>query len=266
MLCVAAAALLCAACAGTSATERAQALSRAHQDAQAILTLRERLHGHPEDVPARRLLIRLLGFTGDLPEARVEVEELGRRLPAGDPSPYLELGHALELAHQYDEALEAYDEASRVAPSAPDGPREGGMRAARWGELEAAAPRLEEAVRRGARDGEVWHALGLVRLHLGDSEGAERAYREGTTADPHGAASWIGLATVAVERGDAQAALTAYEAVLARVPKFADAELGRAWALAKLGRKDQARQALDRAQDLGASQANVVRQRAALDP
>jgi tetratricopeptide (TPR) repeat protein len=264
MLCVAVAAVLCGACAAR-ATERARALVRAHQEAQAIVTLRTRLQGHPEDVPARRLLIRLLGLDGDLPEARVEVEELARWLPTGDPAPYLELGHALELAHQYDEALAAYDGASRVAPFAADGPREGGMRAARWGELEEAAPRLEEAVRRGARDGEVWHALGLVRLHLGDYEGAERAYREGTRADPRAATSWLGLATVAVQRGDAEGALRAYEAVLARVPKFADAELGRAWALAKLGRNEQARQALDRAQELGAPRENLVRQRAALD-
>jgi tetratricopeptide (TPR) repeat protein len=211
------------------------------------------------------LLIRLLGFDGDLTGARVEVEELGRWMPVGDPAPYLELGHALELAHQYDEALAAYDEASRVAPSSADGPREGGMRAARWGELGEAAPRLEEAVRRGAHDSEVWHVLGLVRLHLGDYDGAESAYREGTRADPRAATGWIGLATVAVQRGDAEGALKAYDAVLARVPKFAAAELGRAWALAKLGRKEEARHALDRAEELGAPPENLARQRAALN-
>lgn len=265
MLWVSAAAVACGACSGPTAMERAQALARNHQEQGAIATLKERLGGHPQDLPARRLLIRLLGFAGDLPEARVEVEQLARWLPAGDPSPYVELGHALELAHQYDQALAAYDEASRVAPSAPDGPREGGMRAARWGELAEAAPRLEEALRRGARDAEVWHVLGLVRLHLGDYDGAEQAYGEGTVADPRAAASWLGLATVAVARGDAQHALRAYEEVLARVPKFADAQLGRAWALGKLGRSQQARQALDRALDLGAPRANVMRQRAALD-
>lgn len=265
MLCVLVAAVLCGACAGTSATERAQTLVRGQQPGQAIVTLKDRLRTHPGDVPARRLLVRLLGATGDLPEARVEVGELARWLPQGDPAPYIELGHALELAHQYEEALAAYDEAARVAPMSPDGPREGGMRAARWGELEEAASRLEEATHRGAHDAEVWHALGLVRLHLADYGGAERAYREGTVADPRSATCWIGLATVAVERGDAEGALRAYDGVLARVPKFADAELGRAWALAKLGRKDDARRALDRAEELGAPRANLVRQRAVLD-
>jgi cytochrome c-type biogenesis protein CcmH/NrfG len=131
--------------------------------------------------------------------------------------------------------------------------------------LEEAAPRLEEAVRRGAHDAEVWHVLGLVRIGLRDYDGAERAYAEGTAANPRAASNWLGLATVAVARGDAERALRAYQEVLVLAPKFADAELGRAWALAKLGHKEQARQALDRAEGLGAAGANLARQRAALD-
>src|SRR5271166_2132882 len=134
MLCVAVAAALCSACAGPSATERARALVRAHQEDRALAILQDRLRVHPEDTQARRLRIRLLGFTGDLTAAQVEAEELARWLAAGDPAPYIELGHAQELAHRYDDALAAYDEAARVAPASPDGPREGGMRCARWGE------------------------------------------------------------------------------------------------------------------------------------
>jgi Flp pilus assembly protein TadD len=74
----------------------------------------------------------------------------------------------------------------------------------------------------------------------------------------------LGLATVAIARGDAVGALGAYDQVLARRPRFAPAELGRAWALARLGRGDDARRALDHAETLGAPPANVARQRAAL--
>jgi tetratricopeptide (TPR) repeat protein len=176
----------------------------------------------------------------------------------------VELGHALELAHRYEEALAEYDEAARAAPSSPVGPREGGMRCARWGEVEEARPRLEEAVRRGAGDAETWHTLGLVRLHLGDLAGAEEAYRAGAAADPRGAESWLGLATVGMVRGDARAVLDAYDQVIARRPRFAPAELGRAWALAKLGRTAEASRALDRAAELGAPADNVARLRAAL--
>lgn len=226
--------------------------------------LREHLRVDAGDVVARRLLVRVLALAGDIDGARDEVQQLLRRGSSGDPMPFLELGHALELVHQYDEALAAYDEAASVAPSSPDGPREGGMRCARWGEAEAARPRLEEAVRRGARDPDTWHALGIVRMSLRDLDGAAEAYREGAAADARLPENWLGLATVAVARGDATKALEGYDQVLARRPRFAAAELGRAWALIKLGRAKEAERAIDRAEELGAPAANIARQRAAL--
>jgi tetratricopeptide (TPR) repeat protein len=257
--------LVLVACAKPPVTERAMALARQHKDEEGIALLRTRLAEHPDDVPARRLLVRMLAGAGDLPGARAEADELARRLPEGDPTSWIELGHAFELAHRFEEALAAYDTAASQAPNSPAGPREGGMRCARWGESDEARPRLEEAIRRGARDAETWHALGLVRLAQRDIEGAEEAYRAGAAADPAGAENLLGLATVAIVRGDAQAALSAYDAILARSPRFAAAELGRAWALAKLGRRAEARHALDRAEELGAPAENVAKQRAALE-
>jgi tetratricopeptide (TPR) repeat protein len=258
-------ALTVAACAPASVTERARSLVRQNRDAEAIAVLRSDLGSHPSDLAARRLLIRVLGASGDLVAARAQVEELERRVPKGDPRPLIELGHALELAHRYDDALEAYDQAAQIAPSAPDGPREGGMRCARWGEASQARPRLEEAIRRGARDAEVWHVLGLTRLSLGDLDGADAAYRNGAAAHPGDVANWLGLASVAMARRDAKGALDAYDAVLARAPSYAAGELGRAWALASLGRTEEAERALDRASDMGAPQANLARLREALD-
>lgn len=258
--------LAVAGCTPPSATARASSLTRGHREEEAIKVLRENLATHPDDLAARRMLIRVLAVTGDLTQARVEVGELQRRVPEGDPSPWVELGHAYELTHRFEEALAAYDEAAKVAPKSPIGPREGGMRCARWGEVDEARPRLEEAVTRGARDPETWHALGLVRLHQHDFDGATEAYRAGVAADPKGTENVLGLATVAVMKDDGAAALAAYDALIARLPDFAPAELGRAWALAKLGRREEARRALDRAESLGAPRANVAKQRAALAP
>ena len=108
-----------------------------------------------------------------------------------------------------------------------------------------------------------------MRLHLGDLEAARDAYTRGAAVDAAsgargGAENLLGLATVAVMRGDAPGALAAYDALLAKRPRFGAAELGRAWALAKLGRKDDATRALDHAEELGASRENVARQRADL--
>jgi len=254
----------CAGCATPSTLGRAQALVREHRESDAVALLRDRLREHPGDVAERRLLVRVLALAGDMEGAKAQVVELARRMPLDDPAPYLELGHAFELSHRYDEALAAYDQAASVAPALPDGPREGGIRCARWGEPESARPRLEEAVRRGARDAETWHVLGLVRLRLGDFDAAEDAYHAGAASDPSRAESWLGLATVAMARGDARKALEAYDQVIARRPRFAPAELGRAWALRKLGRTADASRALDRAEELGAPTANIARQRAAL--
>ena len=251
-------------CLQLTPTERAMSLSRQHREAEAVTLLRRDLAQHPDDIAARRLLIRVLAFTSDLPAAREEVAALAGHLPAGDPSPWIELGHALELAHRYEEAIAAYDTAAETSPTSPDGPREGGIRAARWGEWEEARTRLEEAVRRGAHDADTLHTLGLVRLNLHDLPGARAAYEEGTKADPKAIDCWIGLATLALATKDWDAALRAYDGVLARQPSFGDAALGRAWALARLGRPIEARRALDHAADLGASPSALAKQRALL--
>jgi Flp pilus assembly protein TadD len=255
--------ILASGCATPGPVDRAQRLVRLHRENEAASLLQAHLAKHPDDLPARRLYVRVLAYSGDMEGARREIAELEKRMP-DDPTPWVELGHAFELAHRFDEALAAYDTAASAVPGSPAGPREGGMRAARWGEAEEASPRLEEAVRRGARDGETFHVLGLVRLNLHDFDGAEQAYRQGLAADPKSVENLLGLATVAVARSDASAALSAYDALAAQKPGYAAAQLGRAWALAKLGRRAEAERALDRATELGAPAENVEKQRRAI--
>lgn len=253
-----------AGCMHPSATQQAMSYARQHREDRAVATLRAELDAHPDDLEARGMLVRMLAAQGDMHAAEGEVKAMADRLPPGDPRPWIELGHAKEMAHDFEGALASYDEAASQAPNDPAGPREGGMRAARWGEVEEAAPRLREAVRRGDHDPETWHALGLVSVHLHDLDGAYAAYRNGLVADPRSAENWLGLATVAALKEDAAGALQAYDAIASLRPKFAAAQLGRAWALAKLGRRADAATALDRAEELGAPAASVRKQRAAL--
>jgi tetratricopeptide (TPR) repeat protein len=253
------------ACVKPTPVQRAMSLVRQHREEDAAALLRKEIAAHPDDLELRAMLVRVLAFEGDARGVAAEAEELSKRAPAGDPRAWIELGHAKEIAHDFEGALAAYDEAASTAPKSPDGPREGGTRAARWGEVEEAAPRLEEAIRRGANDADTWHTLGLVRVHLRDLDGAWNAYRSGLVSDPKSAECWLGLATVAALRDDAKGALEAYDAILVLRPKFAPGELGRAWALAKLGRRDEARRALDRAEEMGASAPSLAKQRAMLD-
>jgi tetratricopeptide (TPR) repeat protein len=224
--------------------------------------LREHLVEHPDAVDERRLLVRLLASTGDLGAARAEVDVLLRRLGSDSPLPWIELGHAFELSHKYELALAMFDRAAEVAPGDPAGPLTGGLRAARWGEPEWAAPRLEEAVR---RDPKAWHALGLVRFHLGDTKAAIDAYRRGLQANPADMSNRIGLATVALASDDMTAALSQYDAILEARPGFADAHLGRSLVLIKTGKFREARESLDRGYRLGANPEVVARQRRLLD-
>ena len=254
-------AVLFAACVHAGPQERAMSLVRQHRDPEAIALLREELRAHPDDIGTRKLLVRVLAASGDLPAAKLETDELSKRMPPGDPTPWIELGHAYELSHKFEEALAAYDQAADAAPNSPVGPREGWLRAARWGEAEEARPRLEEAKKRGAKDAELLHSLGLVRLHARDYDGAAAAYREGAAVEKEGVDNLVGLATVALARGDAKGALAAYDAIAQRRPTFAAAQLGRAYALARLGRTVEGKAAVDRAEELGAPPANVKKLR-----
>jgi tetratricopeptide (TPR) repeat protein len=252
-----------AGCANPSsrASQSALVLVDKGRNAEAAKLLEGELARHPDATRERRLLIRVYGALGDLGAARRHADLLGRQLGPASPTPFLELGHAHELCHRYDVALDLYDQATRVAPTDPAGPRTGGLRAAAWGEAEAAEPRLSEALRRAPSDARTWHALGVVRLKLGDLPGAESAYREGATRDPRGLDNHIGLATLALVRDDPRAVLVEYEVVLTLSPDFADAKLGRAWALVRLGRFADAEQAIDDAARLGASSRTVEKQR-----
>jgi Flp pilus assembly protein TadD len=262
VLCALMLALATASCGATpTVQQRAALLVEKGQTSEAARVLQEHVAAHPDALAEQRLLIRVLGALGDLGRARRAAEQLAARIGSTRPEPWLELGHAYELSHAYDEALAFYDRAASVAPRDPVGPRTAGLRAARWGEVEVAAPRLEEALRRDPRDAKVWHALGLVRMKLGDTDGARVAYTSGLKADPAALENRVGLASLAVLLGDARGALTEYERLLAARPSLADAHLGRSWALIQLGRYAEAERVLALAADLGADRAVLQTQR-----
>lgn len=241
------------ACGSPAPTSRAALLVDAGRPEAAQELLEEHLRREPEDTDARRHLIRVLGFRGDLGAAEREAAVLAGQLGEADPTPWLELGHAYELAHRFEEALTFYDRAATVAPQDPRGPRVGGTRAARWGELEWAAPRLEEALRRDPEDASSWHTLGLVRVHQGRYEEAKSAYLRGLHVSPTSREHRVGLATLALREGRHEEALHHYEALAAQWPEQGDVHLGRAYVLWRLGRIGEAQAALERARLRGAT-------------
>jgi tetratricopeptide (TPR) repeat protein len=254
---------VCACAPVPQAVSKARSLVFAHRQDEARSLLAVHLEAHPEDVEAHALLIRLYGERSDIQSARAQVERLRAVLPPNDPRPDIELGKAHELMHNFDDALVAYDRASMLAPLSPLGPKTGGLRAAHWGEAAEAKPRLEEALRRGDRDPNTFHALGLCYVHLGQNEQALAAYEQGAALE-QGTSNLLGIATVALSVKDYAAALAAYDRLLVRSPRHVAAALGRAYCLARLGRTEEATQALASAQALGAPPSNVAKIRALL--
>lgn len=247
--------------ASASPLPRAALLMDKGQAAEASQLLRDYLREHPRALPERRLLVRVEALRGQLGVAMAEVELLSQQLGPTSPIPWVELGHALEAAHRYDEALEAFDRAAAVAPRDALGPLTGGTRAARWGELDWAEPRLREAVARDPSNSSAWHALGVVQLSLGNVSAAAEAYHSGLLADPEALENRIGLATLALRQGDLASALLQYDAIVAKRPKLADAHLGRSFTLLGLGRYAEARSALEEATRLGGDPRVIAAQR-----
>jgi len=241
--------------------DRATLLAERGRTTDAIDLLEAHVREHPSALDERRLLIRLYGVAGNGAAAAAHAERLAELLPAESPIPWLELGAACELSHRYDDALAAYDRAASVAPRDPAGPKRGGMRAARWGELDLAEPRLHEALRRDPRDGEAWHALGLVRAELGQLDAARQAYAAGIAADPDALENRLGLATVALRLNDPAAALAQYDLLLAARPKFTAALLGKSWSQILMGDYGAAEATLAQAERLGADHGSIERQR-----
>jgi tetratricopeptide (TPR) repeat protein len=244
--------------------QRATLLAERGRTPEAIRVLEAYLTAHPAEQAERRLLIRLYGSSGDFAAAAAQTERLAEVLPANSPLPWVELGAAFELGHRYDEALAAYDRAASIAPRDPLGPKRGGMRAARWGELDLAEPRLREAVRRAAGDAEAWHALGVVLLGLNRLDAARQAYSAGIAADERALENRLGLATVALRQDEPRVALAQYESLLEARPKFTEALLGKSWCLILLGEYVRAAAALNEAERLGADRTSITRQRAEL--
>ncbi|MGZ3455226.1 MAG: tetratricopeptide repeat protein [Polyangiales bacterium] len=241
-----------------------RACRSAKRDSAWLLMAAIAIAGCHTPTPRERALTMIA--RGQVREGVVELEKIKDQNP-NDVRAWIDLGHGYELLHRYDDALLCYDHAAEIAPKDPRGPREGGLRAAAWGEKEIAIPRLREAIARGDEDPSTFHALGLVLLASGDREGARKAYEAGL-ATPRGkddATCVLGLATLAVVEKDGAGALRWYDELAHRRPKHAGAQLGRAWALGTLGRFDEAENALKLASSLGAKDEDVARLRVWLE-
>ena len=92
------------------------------------------------------------------------------------------------------------------------------------GRFDDARLRLEQAVQARPGDAQTWNLLGVVRAQLGDSAGAEAAFRKSVAIAPAVAPVWLNLGRVCQSReGGAAEAIEAYETVLKLDPQNTEA-------------------------------------------
>ena len=208
---------------------------------------------------ARAMLVRILAFTGDMHGAEAEAAELAKHVPEGNPRAWIELGLAARGGARFRRGARGRpDTAAGAAPAA--GPRGGCARLAgvRWKRLRPGSRRRSSTARgRGnpLRSGSCACTSAISRV-------LRRPTARGSSPTRRARSAGSGSRRSAM-KGSA-AALQAYDAILVLRPRFAPAELDARGALAKLGRKEDARAALERAEEMGAPAGSVAKQRAAL--
>ena len=111
----------------------------------------------------------------------------------------------------------------------------------------------------------MWHALGLVRVGLGEFDAARQAYMAGLAADPSAIENHLGLATVALRLDEPRSALEQYESLLRARPTSTDALLGKSWSLILLGELGDAEAVLMEAEAQGADARTIARQRLVME-
>ena len=66
--------LVAASCITPTPAQRAISLAHMHREAEGVALLKDAIAKHPEDADSRRVLVRLLGLTGDLTAAKKAAE------------------------------------------------------------------------------------------------------------------------------------------------------------------------------------------------
>ena len=114
---------------------------------------------------------------------------------------YFRLGHLLNLAGRWDEAVPFARRALRLLPGDPDGEYSLGMALLRTGDAASALSHFENAVRRERRPH--WlHGLGVCRMELGQFDSALVILEGALASYDDQAPLWLAVAEVHWRRGD----------------------------------------------------------------
>jgi tetratricopeptide (TPR) repeat protein len=175
-------------------------------------------------------------------------QEMLRRAAAlapGDLLPYYVLGTMEIRRERYDAAREWFLEAARRAPNSPRVLRMLGLTAIQQNRYDEAAVLLRRAATLNPRDATALAGLGLVEQQAGDVATAVGLYTAALDLDPEQPMARSNLGTVYLKQRRWSEALEQFAALLDRSPDDHDAALKSALALSALGRKTEAKAALN---------------------
>lgn len=152
-----------------------------HADAEHLLI--QALTINPQAIDVQAELAKLYLTTG----REAKAEALYRELIAArnDVSFYANLGLAYYVQGKYVDACYAYQEALNLDPQTPERSAALGRACIAAQRYSDAAPLLEKAAARLARDTELLHLLAECYVQLGDNARAEEAYRRINRLEPY---------------------------------------------------------------------------------
>jgi tetratricopeptide (TPR) repeat protein len=153
--------------------------------------------------------------------------------------------HAWE---EWEPAAVTYRLAQTLAPREVRWWHLAGLLETRRGRHDQALPLFERAAALAPADRAVRLRVAEAKLETGDLQGSERLFAELARHAPTLAAAAYGLGRVAMARGEPEVALQHFDTAVEAFPDFGAAHYGRALALRRLGRTDEAGEALQRQQ------------------
>jgi tetratricopeptide (TPR) repeat protein len=180
--------------------------------------------------------------------ARVDQElSSSRATPATAAAAFGELGRVTFPHDLWDTAKASLTNAATLAPQDPRWPYLLGVIAQMEGHVDVAAGHLEQALALHPGDGPTLVRLGQVELDRGRPADARRQYEQALAVTAMAPAARFGLGRIAAAEGDLAAAVRHFEQVLAAQPGATIVHNALGLALRGLGRRDEARQHLEKA-------------------
>jgi Flp pilus assembly protein TadD len=175
-------------------------------------------------------------------------EESFRRavtLAPNDAFPYYVLGILAYRREQYDQAKGLFLKTASVAPDYAKTYRMLGIIASKQHRDDDARVFLQRALMLDPRDATAQANLGLLAQRAGDDAAAIRLYSDALALDPDQSLARNNLGTLYLKNQQWADALEEFTELLDRAPDDYDAALNRAVALNEMGRREEARVALE---------------------